>query len=102
FLRVLHDPRSTTHNSLYQAAPDRTGCSDVSVQYPVSFFPLPVKMFEATPVSRSCFLLEIPYFEISLRLSLLVFLRDIRPLVIELLSFRKTNLYFHKASAEID
>ena len=47
------------------------------------------------------FLSEIPYLEVSACFSLLILLGDILTLIVQLLTFGKSNLYLHQTSLEI-
>ena len=47
------------------------------------------------------YFLQISDFKFSLRFSFLVFFRDIIPLIVQFLTFRKSNFHFYKASVEV-
>ena len=63
-----------------------------------SSFIFPVETF-----TGPCFfnLVQILYLEITLCLAAHVFLRNVLPLVVELLTFGKCNLHLHEASLQI-
>ena len=47
------------------------------------------------------YFLQISDFKFSLRFSFLVFFRDIIPLIVQFLTFRKSNFHFYKTSVEV-